>query len=124
MGSGNGKTSGRGHKGQKSRSGYSHKRAFEGGQMPLARRLPKRGFVNIFARPKNEVCLSVFEAFDNGAVVTVADLRAMGYVKQCKYGVKVLNTGGFTKTLTIQANAFSKGAAEKIVSLGGRAEVV
>ena len=123
-GSGNGKTSGRGHKGQKSRSGYSRKRGFEGGQMPLARRLPKRGFVNVFAKPKNEVGLAVFEAFDNDAVVTVGDLKTRGLVKQCKYGVKVLDKGDFTKKLTIQAQAFSKGAAEKIEALGGKAEVV
>ncbi len=123
-GSGNGKTSGRGHKGQKARSGYSRKRGFEGGQMPLARRLPKRGFVNIFAKPLNEVNLSYFEVFDNGAVVTVADLKERGIVKQCKYGIKVLDTGDFTKKLTIQAQAFSAGAAAKIQSLGGKAEVV
>ena len=123
-GSGNGKTSGRGHKGQKSRSGYSRKRGFEGGQMPLARRLPKRGFVNIFAKPYCEVSLSVFEAFDDGAVVTREQLEESGLVKQCKYGVKVLNTGDFGKKMTIRAQAFSKSAAAKIQSLGGKAEVV
>ena len=123
-GSGNGKTSGRGHKGQKARSGYSRKRGFEGGQMPLARRLPKRGFVNIFAKPYNEVNLSVYEVFDSGSVVTPDDLKARGFVKQCKYGVKVLDTGVLTKKLTIQANAFSKGAAAKVEALGGKAEVV
>ena len=123
-GSGNGKTSGRGHKGQKSRSGYSRKRGFEGGQMPLARRLPKRGFVNIFAKPLNELGLSAFERFDSGSVVTTGDLKRLGLVKQCKYGVKVLNNGEFTKKLTIQVQAFSKGAAERIQSLGGKAEVV
>ncbi len=123
-GSGNGKTSGRGHKGQKARSGYSRKRGFEGGQMPLARRLPKRGFVNIFAKPLNAVSLSVFERFDNGAVVTAADLMELGLLKQCKYGLKVLDTGDFTKKLTIQAQAFSAGAAARIQSLGGKAEVV
>ena len=124
IGSGNGKTSGRGHKGQKARSGYARKRGFEGGQMPLARRLPKRGFVNIFAKPLNEVGLSVFEAFDSGAVVTTDDLKDRGFVKQCKYGVKVLDSDGFTKPMTIRAQAFSKGAAARIQSLGGKAEVV
>ena len=123
--SGNGKTSGRGHKGQKSRSGYARKRGFEGGQMPLARRLPKRGFVNRFAKPYTQLALSVFEAFDGGAVVTADDLKARGFLKQCKYGIKVLDSGGFTKKkMTIQAQAFSKGAAAKIQSLGGKAEVV
>ncbi len=124
IGSGNGKTSGRGHKGQKSRSGYSRKRAFEGGQMPLARRLPKRGFVNIFARPLTAVNLSAFEVFDNGADITVVDLFQAGIIKKCPYGLKVLANGTFTKKLTIHAEAFSAGAKEKIESLGGRAEVV
>ena len=123
-GSGNGKTSGRGHKGQKARSGYARKRGFEGGQMPLARRLPKRGFVNIFAKPLTAVGLSVYEAFDAGSVVTADDLREHGLLKQCRYGVKVLDSGRLTKKLTIQAQAFSKGAAAKIESLGGKAEVV
>ena len=92
--------------------------------MPLARRLPKRGFVNIFAKPLTEVGLSVYETFDDGAVVTTDDLRERGFVKQCKYGVKVLDSGRLTKKLTIQAQAFSKGAAAKIQSLGGKAEVV
>ncbi|MDR3207436.1 MAG: 50S ribosomal protein L15 [Oscillospiraceae bacterium] len=123
-GSGAGKTSGRGHKGQKARSGYSRKRGFEGGQMPLARRLPKRGFVNIFAKPLTEVNLSSLESFDNGAVVTLGELEERGIVKQCKYGFKVLDTGALTKKLTVRAQAFSKGAAAKIESLGGKAEVV
>ena len=92
--------------------------------MPLARRLPKRGFVNIFAKPYSEVNLSLFEIFDNGAIVTTEDLKERGFVKQCKYGVKVLGTGELTKALTIRVQAFSKGAAEKIQSLGGKAEVV
>ena len=124
IGSGNGKTSGRGHKGQKARSGYARKRGFEGGQMPLARRLPKRGFVNIFAEPKCTVSLSVFEMFDKNAVVTPDDLKARGLLKQCKYGVKVLDSDGFTKPMTIRAQAFSKSAASRIESLGGKAEVV
>ncbi|MDR0670808.1 MAG: 50S ribosomal protein L15 [Oscillospiraceae bacterium] len=123
-GSGNGKTSGRGHKGQKARSGYSRKRGFEGGQMPLARRLPKRGFVNIFAKPPAIVNLSAFEVFEDGAVVSEAELRARGIVRKCENGVKVLGQGDLTKRLTIRARAFSACAAARIEALGGKAEVV
>ncbi|MDR1158119.1 MAG: 50S ribosomal protein L15 [Oscillospiraceae bacterium] len=123
-GSGNGKTSGRGHKGQKARSGYSRKRGFEGGQMPLARRLPKRGFVNIFAKPPAIVNLSAFEVFDDDAVVSEVELLARGIVRKCENGVKVLGQGDLTKRLTIRARAFSASAVARIEALGGKAEVV
>ena len=122
-GSGAGKTSGRGHKGQKSRSGYSAKRGFEGGQMPLARRLPKRGFVNIFAKPLTAVNLGVFERFPDGARVTAEDLLAAGIIKKCPYGLKVLSGGELKTKVTVVASAFSGAAREKIEKAGGRAEV-
>lgn len=123
-GTGNGKTAGRGHKGQKARSGGGVRVGFEGGQMPLARRLPKRGFNNIFAKPLEIVNLSSLETFDNGAVVNAQVLLEKGVLSKCKYGFKVLGNGQLSKKLTVQANAFSASAKEKIESAGGKAEVV
>mgnify|MGYP003542709088 CR=1 FL=1 len=114
-GSGNGKTAGKGHKGQKARSG-APRIGFEGGQMPLYRRLPKRGFIGIN--------LSALEQFDNDAVVSVETLIEAGIVKNPRDGVKILGNGEFTKKLTVQANAFSASAKEKIEALGGKAEVI
>ena len=123
IGTGNGKTSGRGHKGQKARSGYSRKRGFEGGQMPLARRLPKRGFNNIFAKPLTAVNLDVFNGFNDGDVVTLDTLLENGIIRSCQYGLKVLGGGELTKKVTIKAQAFSESAATKIAAAGGKAEV-
>ena len=123
-GTGNGKTAGRGHKGQHARSGGGVRVGFEGGQMPLARRVPKRGFNNIFAKPLESVNVSVFEAFEDGAVVGVEELLAAGILSKCKYGVKVLGNGEITKKITIKANAFSESAKAKIEAAGGKAEVV
>lgn len=123
IGSGNGKTSARGHKGAKSRSGYSRKRGFEGGQMPLARRLPKRGFVNIYAKPLTAVNLTVFNQFDSGEIVTAATLIDCGIIKDCPNGLKVLGEGVLEKKITVIAKAFSASAAEKIAAAGGKAEV-
>ena len=122
--SGNGKTAGRGQKGQKSRSGGGVRVGFEGGQMPLARRVPKRGFNNIFAKPLEAVNVSVLEMFEDGAVVDAAALLESGVLSKCVYGVKVLGNGEITKKLTVKANAFSASAKEKIEAAGGKAEVV
>ncbi|MDR1735621.1 MAG: 50S ribosomal protein L15 [Oscillospiraceae bacterium] len=122
-GSGNGKTSGRGHKGAKARSGYSSKRGFEGGQMPLARRLPKRGFNNIHARPLTAVNLSAFGGFKDGDVVSAQTLLEAGILSKCKYGLKVLGGGELTAKITVRAQAFSESAAAKIAAAGGKAEV-
>ena len=124
QGTGNGKTAGRGHKGQKARSGGGVRVGFEGGQMPLARRIPKRGFHNIFAKPLEAINVSALEAFEDGAIVTVQDLLDKGILSKCVYGVKVLGNGSLTKKLTVQANAFSASAKEKIEAVGGKAEVV
>ena len=118
-GSGHGKTSGRGEKGQKSRSGYSGKRGFEGGQMPLHRRLPKRGFTNIFKTDYAVVNVSDLERFDNGASVDEAMLRSVGLVKGSHDGVKVLGDGELSKKLTVTATKFSKSAREIIEKAGG-----
>lgn len=123
-GSGNGKTAGRGHKGQKARSGGGTRIGFEGGQMPLARRVPKRGFNNIFAKPLTAVNVSELEIFENGAVVDAAALLEKGIVSDCKYGLKVLARGELTKKLTVKAAAFSESAKAKIEQAGGKAEVV
>ena len=123
-GTGNGKTAGRGHKGQKARSGGKVRAGFEGGQMPLARRIPKRGFNNIFAKPLTAVNLDAFNAFEDGAVVDAAALEAKGIIRDCKYGLKVLANGTLTKKVTVQAAAFSGSAKEKIEEAGGKAEVV
>ena len=121
---GNGKTAGRGHKGQKARSGGGVRIGFEGGQMPLARRVPKRGFNNIFAKPLETVNVSVLEQFEDGAVVDAAALLAKGILSKCRYGVKFLGNGEISKKLTVKAAAFSATAKEKIEAAGGKAEVV
>ena len=123
-GSGNGKTAGRGHKGQKARSGGGVRIGFEGGQMPLARRIPKRGFNNIFAQPLESVNVSALERFENGAVVDADALLAAGVLSKCVNGVKVLGNGNLTKAITVKASAFSESAKQKIEAAGGKAEVV
>ena len=123
-GSGNGKTAGRGHKGQKARSGGGVRVGFEGGQMPLARRLPKRGFNNIFAKPLDAINVSALEKFEDGATVSASDLLEKGILSKCEYGVKILGNGSITKKLTVQASAFSASAKEKIEAAGGKAEVI
>jgi len=123
-GSGNGKTAGRGHKGQKSRSGGGTRPGFEGGQMPLYRRIPKRGFTNRNYKEIVGINLHALDRFEEGAVVSVDTLIETGIVKNPKDGVKILGNGELTKKLTVQANAFSKAAAEKIEALGGKAEVI
>ena len=121
---GNGKTAGRGHKGQKARSGGGTRIGFEGGQMPLARRIPKRGFNNIFAKPLEAINVSALDKFENGAVVDAEALLAAGILSKCQYGVKILGNGEITKALTVKANAFSESAKAKIEAAGGKAEVV
>ena len=121
---GNGKTAGRGHKGQKARSGGGVRIGFEGGQMPLARRIPKRGFHNIFAKPLVSLNVSALEKFEDGAVVDAEALIAAGVISKCEYGVKILGNGAITKKLTVKASAFSESAKEKIEAAGGKAEVV
>ena len=124
-GSGNGKTSGRGHKGAGSRAGSSKVSAFEGGQMPLFRRIPKRGFSNFdFARRYKIVNISQLERFDDGATVGIEQLSAAGLVDSLKDKVKVLGDGELTKKLAITAHKFSKSAEQKIVASGGTAKVV
>ena len=123
-GSGNGKTGGRGQKGQWARSGGGVRVGFEGGQMPLARRLPKRGFNNIFAKRLESVNVSALEKFEDGAVVNVEALLAKGILSKCEYGVKILGNGSISKKLTVQASAFSASAKEKIEAAGGKAEVI
>ena len=123
-GSGQGKTAGKGHKGQKARSGGGVRIGFEGGQMPLARRIPKRGFNNIFAKPLTAVNVAVLNQFEDGAVVDSAALIAKGILQDCKYGLKVLGNGNVTKKVTVKAAAFSESAKEKIEKAGGKAEVV
>ena len=122
-GSGTGKTAGRGHKGQKSRSGYSKKRGFEGGQMPLQRRVPKRGFKNPF---RKEYVVFNVSAFENREVqeVTIEDYRKLGLAKNLRDGVKILGDGELTKAITVHAHKFSKTAREKIEKAGGQCIVV
>ena len=122
-GSGNGKTAGKGHKGQKARSGGTRP-GFEGGQMPLYRRIPKRGFKNRNSKEIIGINLSALEVFDNDAVVSVETLIEQGIVKNPRDGVKILGGGELTKKLTVQANAFSASAKEKIEAVGGKAEVI
>ena len=122
-GSGNGKTAGKGHKGQKARSG-ALRPGFEGGQMPLYRRIPKRGFTNRNSKTIVGINVSALEVFDNDAVVSVETLIEQGIVKNPRDGVKILGNGELTKKLTVQANAFSAGAVAKIEALGGKAEVI
>ena len=122
-GTGNGKTAGRGHKGQGARSGGGVRVGFEGGQMPLSRRVPKRGFNNIFAKPLEIINLSALNAFEDGAVVTAEVLLEKGILNKCEYGFKVLGNGKVTKKVTVEASAFSKSAKEAIEAAGGKAEV-
>ena len=121
---GNGKTAGRGHKGQKARSGGGTRIGFEGGQMPLARRIPKRGFNNIFAKPLEAINVSALDKFEDGAVVDAQALLDAGVLSKCVYGVKILGNGEITKKLTVKASAFSETAKEKIEAAGGKAEVI
>ena len=123
-GSGNGKTAGRGHKGQWARSGGGVRPGFEGGQMPLARRLPKRGFNNIFGTTYAPVNVSALERFENGTEVTTELLLETGVISKALDGVKILGNGELTKSLTVKAAAFSASAKEKIEKAGGRAEVI
>ena len=123
-GTGNGKTAGRGHKGQKARSGGKVRTGFEGGQMPLARRIPKRGFNNIFAKPLTAVNVAVLNKFEDGTVVNAQALLNEGIIHDCPYGLKFLGNGTVTAKVTVQAAAFSESAKEKIEQAGGKAEVV
>lgn len=122
-GSGNGKTAGKGHKGQKARSGHGMRPGFEGGQMPLQRRVPKRGFNNIFASRYSIVNVSDLEVFESGAVVDTDALKAKGLIKKAFDGVKVLGNGEISKAVTVKAAAFSESAKSKIEAAGGKAEV-
>lgn len=121
--SGNGKTAGKGHKGQKARSGATRP-GFEGGQMPLYRRLPKRGFKNINSKTIVGINVSVLENFENDSVVSVETLMENGIVKNPQDGVKILGNGELTKKLNVKANAFSEGAKSKIEAVGGTCEVI
>ncbi len=121
---GNGKTAGRGHKGQKARSGGGTRIGFEGGQMPLARRIPKRGFNNIFAKPLEAVNVSALDKFEDGATVDAQAMIITGVLSKCENGVKILGNGEITKKLTVKAAAFSETAKQKIEAAGGKAEVV
>ncbi len=123
-GSGQGKTAGKGHKGQKARAGRGMRVGFEGGQMPLQRRLPKRGFNNIFAKEIATVNVSALNNFEDGATVTIEALVNAGLVKKALDGVKVLGNGDLSKKLTVQVNAYSDAAKQKIEAAGGKAEVV
>ena len=124
-GSGWGKTAGKGHKGQKARAGHGMRPGFEGGQMPLQRRIPKRGFNNIFAKEIVAVNVGTLERkFENGATVDINALVKAGVVKGSFDGVKILSNGSLTKSLTVKATAFSKSAKEKIEAAGGKAEVI
>lgn len=123
-GSGQGKTAGKGHKGQKARAGRGMRPGFEGGQMPLQRRVPKRGFNNIFATRYAIVNLAALNKFENGAVVDTEALKAAGLVKNFYDGVKILGNGALEKNLTVKAAAFSESAKSKIEAAGGKAEVV
>ena len=122
-GSGNGKTAGKGHKGQKARAGHGQRPGFEGGQMPLQRRVPKRGFNNIFAKEYQVINVSALEVFDDGAVVDATAMADKGIVKCACVPVKVLGNGELTKKLTVTAAAFSASATDKIQKVGGTVEV-
>ncbi|MGI6649913.1 MAG: 50S ribosomal protein L15 [Bacillota bacterium] len=124
IGSGLGKTAGRGHKGQKARSGGGVRRGFEGGQMPLQRRVPKRGFNNKWRKEIVIVNVGQLNRFDNGTVVTPEALKEAGLIKQFGDGVKILGQGDLEKVLTVKVNAISQAAAEKITSAGGKVEVI
>jgi len=123
-GSGNGKTAGRGHKGQNARSGGGVRIGFEGGQMPIYRRLPKRGFNNIFALKYAEINVSDLNKFEDGAVVDAESLKAAGIIKKTLDGIKVLGNGEVSKKVTVKAAKFTKTATEKIVAAGGKYEVM
>ncbi|MDY0270710.1 50S ribosomal protein L15 [Trichloromonas sp.] len=123
-GSGTGKTAGKGHKGQKARSGGSVKAGFEGGQMPLQRRLPKRGFTPLEKKVYSLVNLRDLDLFEAGSVVDLSALGKAGLVKDLQDGIKILGDGELTKALTVQAHKFSKSAQEKIEAAGGKAEVL
>ena len=119
-----GKRKGRGHKGQWARSGGGVRVGFEGGQMPLARRVPKRGFNNIFAKPLEAINVASLNKFDDGATVNVCDLLDKGILSKCEHGVEVLGNGTLSKKLPVRASAFSASAKEKIEAAGGKAEVI
>ena len=123
-GSGNGKTAGKGHKGQNARSGGGVRIGFEGGQMPITRRLPKRGFNNIFAKKYAIVNVEALNAFDNGAVISAAELLEKKIIRKEEDDLRVLGNGDLTKKLTVKANAFSESAKAKIEAAGGKVEVV
>ncbi|MCI8497752.1 MAG: 50S ribosomal protein L15 [Clostridiales bacterium] len=123
-GSGNGKTAGKGHKGQKARAGRGMRAGFEGGQMPLMRRIPKRGFNNIFAKTIVSVNVSALDVFEKGAVVDADAMIQKGLIKKAYDGVKILGGGELTKALTVKVSAFSASAKEKIEAAGGKAEVI
>lgn len=123
-GSGNGKTSGRGQKGQNSRSGGGVRPGFEGGQMPIYRRLPKRGFTNIFAKKYTSINVEDLNKFEDGTEITAQTLKESGVIKKINDGIVVLGRGDITKKLTIKAKRFSKSAEEKINAAGGKAEVI
>ena len=123
-GAGTGKTAGKGHKGQKARAGHGMRPGFEGGQMPMQRRMPKRGFNNIFAKEIIAVNVGTLNQFEDGATVDAAALEQAGIVKQACDGVKILSNGKLEKKLTVKANAFSAAAKEKIEAAGGKAEVI
>ena len=124
LGSGNGKTSGKGMKGQKSRSGGGVRTGFEGGQMPLYRRLPKRGFKNVFAKVYAEVNVETLNRFEDGATVDAVALVENGVLKNVRDGIRILGKGELTKKLTVVANGFTKSAEEKITATGGKVEVI
>lgn len=124
IGSGLGKTSGRGHKGQNSRSGGGVRTGFEGGQMPLYRRLPKRGFYNKFGKEYAEVNISSLNCFEQGTVVDPVALIEAGILKNVRDGVRILGNGQLDKSLTVIANGFTKSAADKITAAGGKVEVI
>ena len=123
-GSGNGKTAGKGHKGQKARAGHGMRPGFEGGQMPLQRRVPNRGFNNIFAEEWVAINVSALEVFEDGTVVDATALADKGIIKKANLPVKVLGNGKLTKKLEVKLNAYSASAAEKINAVGGKAEVI
>mgnify|MGYP001105294105 CR=1 FL=1 len=123
-GSGNGKTAGKGHKGQNARSGGGVRIGFEGGQMPLARRIPKRGFNNRFAKEYAIVNLDALNSFNDGDTVNLEALMSCGKIKKALDGLKILGNGEITKKITVQAKVFSKSAKEKIEAAGGKAEVI
>ena len=123
-GAGTGKTAGKGHKGQKARAGHGQKPGFEGGQMPMQRRLPKRGFNNIFAKEIISINVGSLNKFEDGASVDAAALMEAGILKKDCDGIKILSNGVLSKKLTVKANAFSAAAKEKIEAAGGKAEVI